>query len=1431
MAEGTALTNIRFKCEHCNEAISVPSSKAGVEIGCPACHAALIVPERSAGASGGMRTVNAKGSGLRRATVVPPTSRQTAEVETKSPQVSETPSASAQAEAPAPAVRTREVGARLAGQAQQEGRAGARRFRETAPKKSSKTPLIAGSAVVVLAVLAYIGFTVSQNMARAKLQTELDTQAKQAQAALSQGEIAEAAQITVKAREKLKNAEGMDPGLKAEWEKTFKKAEDYNERMKEVDALLKDAAKSPWKVEDQLLKKKALCETESAETKPIVNKIVLALDEVARIERDQLLAGLRKDMEAAEKTYASGDVEAAVKQAVDVQNKIAANDKLKDKELQARIDTVRRNGDRYLAAKGVRTGLQGNFSEATQKLDEMAKKLDPAKSEDKPILAFIERAKKEVLEEEKKAKRIDPKDLDTLNKLARAMAQRDPGLQIGDSNPSFGVKLSYDGLSVGLAMQHEGDHAKVTMEADGRSFRIDEKVATTRPTIVLRTVQAITKAMREANVPAGGAWALLQDAPFPAARREQDGKSLLFYDGKLYTGQMDKQETTEDAARKALAEAAEELAKAIEADTATPQDVRDTMTVVVRGTFQQLPANDYLSSEFCRRVVGDGYVEKNAPELGQRIKAQIDKFKKTYEVVFHLQKIYKGASADGDEIEERSSFEDQIIFQVYDKKNDQTIYGIKHPSDDRPLLYAIYEFPGKVAEFPKDPKPKVVRMSHPALGVVASFDFTTGKFDSNPNTWAMAALLTTFPNLPRYLGTPEWAFPPHVAMFNEFGDPISIITPSGKAEFPKFHDIADLAKRREAQDKYLDNLAKALNSTGYLNLYYLYFHQYALDSPVTSRRELLGSHNHCGDIHQTVYESLDRELGGKHLGDCDDLAEFFQVVARRQGKLSFVMALPGHAACGWVDKDGDLYRMQFLQTGPPLIIEGNDLDRVVEAGSRLHDHDKTMRFDPKSLGFLFRFAGEPTRTPYWLSTRMFVDPQYADTMERVQGYWHFHFYALGIQTMEAMIAKGDRVPENCTELAGLYGQVREVKKSIQWTQEALKQLGPGDVLSRLSETERIGLMYRRDRDNDNAFKTIEPAVAELKRLYNSPDTMRYISSRIEYAALLSAVKKPWEGYDLLERDAVLFTRQPPKVPFAQGGVLIGIYDKMQEMIRKDGYQPTAAEQTMMGRCEQILKWYIDNKLIDDDDDFNDIMRKYATLGRYYGAKFGDEKLVSELLKDGPWPEGERQHFKDRRNPNIEDDWKWIRMSIITHAVQMGEALDPEEAPEKWRKDEAIKLAEMMERAAARSSKFGSLASSENALFNSRVMHAFLTKNWKEWEDVLKVVKERNWARLTSDVSEAFGACARFVTPQEFAAAYRTFSKYVDTTAPYFTAVYEAYRADGFEHARLAAQLALEHWPKNEDMKREAKYLDELIKARQADKAEKDKAAKPPEKKP
>src|SRR5207302_4603477 len=115
----------------------------------------------------------------------------------------------------------------------------------------------------------------------------------------------------------------------------------------------------------------------------------------------------------------------------------------------------------------------------------------------------------------------------------------------------------------------------------------------------------------------------------------------------------------------------------------------------------------------------------------------------------------------------------------------------------------------------------------------------------------------------------------------------------------------DPEKRKQAMDAFMDKLITVLPNGPegmYPHLYFRYFFQYILDSPVTTHPDLLGSRGHTGDIHQTTYQSFDRLMGGRYVGDCDDIAETYMTLERKMGRLAYVMSLAGHAACGWVAK-------------------------------------------------------------------------------------------------------------------------------------------------------------------------------------------------------------------------------------------------------------------------------------------------------------------------------------------------------------------------------------------------------------------------------------------------------------------------------------------------------------------------------------------------
>ncbi|MCX7805143.1 MAG: hypothetical protein N3A38_08135, partial [Planctomycetota bacterium] len=129
-------------------------------------------------------------------------------------------------------------------------------------------------------------------------------------------------------------------------------------------------------------------------------------------------------------------------------------------------------------------------------------------------------------------------------------------------------------------------------------------------------------------------------------------------------------------------------------------------------------------------------------------------------------------------------------------------------------------------------------------------------------------------------------------------------------------------------------------------------------------------------------------------------------------------------------------------------------------------------------------------------------------------------------------------------------------------------------------------------------------------------------------------------------------------------------------------------------------------------------------------------------------------------------------------------------------------------------KYGSLASMEYDLLAMRIYRAAIVKGWKDIEDVFKVAKEKDWGRLYAEISEALGEAAWLMTPSEFEAQMRKFADYVAPKPHYFNVVYEAFRKEAYEQARIAARISLARFPDDKDMKREADYLETLIREKQ-----------------
>jgi hypothetical protein len=1164
----------------------------------------------------------------------------------------------------------------------------------------------------------------------------------------------------------------------------------------------------------------------AAELKPLRARFLDLKKKLSEKEQAKL-AELRKAAEDAQASYQSGKIEEAGAKAACLKAELALQP---DKELEAKVSDLAKFAAEFKQAKAVRSSAAGNFAAAQEKLDKQLKDLGESNAAAAPLAEAIRQFKRELKEEEHPAAKLSKSDLTELGNIASFISRREPVIEMGTvENDSVG--LTVDGKTGRLTLGRTALNRILIMKVGENRLQLNTegllgvngKKAPHSARVVKHALE-LGGAMRKAGVRSDEIWDATGEAPFWSARSvDASGKVSLFLNDRLYTGKALQKSSTEVEAEADFLKKVDALALAVEKDEASSKEARDVIVVAIKAAGREADWFDHLKGEFVRKVIASDYIESNLPGTATRLKKDLDEYRAAYAKISTINPFFNGVSDKGDELVESRTFEEHSVWQIYDKAADTTTFAIKDPDDEKEGLFILYDFPGKLSAFPEGKEPGRVRMSYQPAGVIATYDPASGKMTHDPQFWDKAVAMEAQVMPEAYVkskgfGPPAWSLPPHVLLVDRHGNTKGIVTPFGKLEMRDFSKIADKAKRAAEMEAFFNQIAKALPTGNYLHLYFRYFHEYIFDSPIPSCPNLLGSRSHCGDLHQTASESICRLMGGRYVGDCDDLAEFFMNITRRQNKLSFVMALPGHAACGWAEKAPDSsHNFYVADTGPPRQFNHKELDKAIEMANRAYDETNTMRFDAKALGYLFRFNGEATRTPYQLSSRMYVDKAYAEAMELVQSYWHFHFYALGIKTMTEMIEKGDRVPENCVELAGLYGQVCETENSIKWTMESLKQLGTEDRASRFSETVRIGTMWHREKNKQKAYESVQGIAAELKQLEKDANWIKFHSSRLELMGLLTVIDRPWEGWDVVSSDiGQFFQRQ--KLRFEHVGSLTGVYKKMKDLIA-DGKQPDAREKAEMDKLENILNWFYANAMFEPDDDFGAYLRKYASLGVFYAGKFGNQRFKEELLKAGPFPDPAKpRDHRNRKDPEAED-WKWIRMAIASYSIAIGEAIDFDEPPEKWKKDDAVKLIDLMPKAAAEAMKFGSITSAEFDMLGKRVLRAFLLKDWADLEKVLAETGKRDFARLTSEISETFGGCARLATPDEFAQQYKVFAKHIKSRPAYFTVIYEAFRGTGYDQAVAASKVALEAWPGDADMAREAKYLKELADKKKSKAAE------------
>ncbi len=910
----------------------------------------------------------------------------------------------------------------------------------------------------------------------------------------------------------------------------------------------------------------------------------------------------------------------------------------------------------------------------------------------------------------------------------------------------------------------------------------------------------------------------------------------VFYDGKLRNITELPLPTGSGEHAEEFRRVAERLHDAVMADATISQQIRQALKPILMGTYLPIDPRDYFDAAFCRRLIEADYLETYIKPMSDDVKQALTDYRVALGKIeagydeFSIEldngdRLVAVARLDRDLTDGKANDQDSYTGEIIPRytwrleKPTETVFYSPMPSRFNYAFMQAEYYNGKHTLRPAG-VPKLTEVWHPAKGLLASYKKDADRAEGDSQLWDEAISLDVGGPLNPVYGPPGWNFPLHVLERNDQDDPVKLATLDGVVPSPDFTRMTDEKERREAEDKWLDDTAEILSSPGELGLIFHQFFRYCSDSPLPEHPNLIGSHMGVSDTHQTVYQSLERRWVGRLIGDCDDLAEVFQVLTRKQGKLSYVMNLPAHAACGYVDKKGkDDFQFVVLQTGQVLQFNGRSLFDVVDAAYRSFDRSAgESHLTMDAVPLLLRFADEETRTPFVLSARIYEDQEYADAMIRVQGYWHEHVFSAGIKEMEEMVAQ-DKEVGSVKELGSLYERVGMYEKSAEMRRLEL-ELVKDNPQAKLSTLLEIAMLHVQDKNKPKALDALhemEEQMQEFTRNNNVSDFMRAMSFRSQWAILLSRLGEPSRAWELLKYDAEFTKRQQGFIADSVLRTLVIMYDKMSLNRDNPDAQFTDQDRETMESVEKELTSAFQRGVFKDDDNYTQTIIRYYFLGRFAVAREGRDRGLGILNLDGPYPTGAKDQTK-RTSEITAEDWSWMRIAPQIYLSYGMEMLDREEFPQLYNPDAAKPLLENVARAVEKGTGLGSDVSGGDNQVRSGIALSFINRDLQAFRNSMSVVKEKDYSSLYDDAAMTFGLNCGLIPLYDLDSWIDAFREYFTGKQHYFKVVYRAIDKENYDHALKMAEATARFFPDEKLLVEEANFVRNLIPQLKAQKA-------------
>ncbi len=1064
-------------------------------------------------------------------------------------------------------------------------------------------------------------------------------------------------------------------------------------------------------------------------------------------------------------------------------------------------------------------------------------------------------------------------------------------IRVGNAGPETRVDLDsfrHDDGTAELRVRHRGEDAFIRMDGTddrrrvratvgGYRFNTGYAVLLQKP---LSWMAKMAGELREAGVaPEAHAEWEVTEAPeglIAFAGTDAAGGSVVpaaaFFRGAVREVRALPEPEDFGSAREEFLAAAEALHRGVMDDGSIPQDLRLALEPVLAGTYSAVDPRDYFDNEFCRRLIEADYLEKflaplpaaRAEELARyrralaKIEAGVDRFAVDLGAEGRLVAVSRpeigvaeeenapaaeetgreGADgAGGGEsagalrdapgvVRDPETGETLSRYNWRWERGQETVFHSPLPSRYLYAMTVTEAFPGRHRLRPAG-VPARTEVWHAVLGSLARHRPGAAGAEGDTAKWQEAVELDARGGRDPNAGPLGWSFPLFVPVRDGQGDPVLVATERGVMYTPDFGAFPDGAARRAAQDRWLDNAALTLATPGELNLLYRIFFRYCSDSPLPELPNLIGSHLGLSDTHQTVYQTLDRRWVGRLIGDCDDMAEFFQNIAVRQGRLAQVMQLPSHAAAGWLDAAADVegedpgsagYEFVVLQTGPALRFTAATRTEAVEKAYRHFEQNVgESQFTVSAVPLLLRFADEETRTSFVLSARIYWDREYAEKMTAVQEYWHLHTYAAGIAAMRTML-ETDRDPGNIKELASLYEQVGAYAEAAELREEELATAG-GDALAALATLSDMAELQVRAKNRDAAFAALDAMRDKLAalRIGDADLYARAFAYRAAWALLLARLDAPEKAWPLFRHDVAAAEADGWRVSEPLLRVLTTLYDRMalrRDQLSAAGGAEGADAERIRIETRNALAHAFGAGYFTKADSFNDIASKCYWLGRYAVAVAGREAGLARLAEDGPYPSAPDAGALAARTAELSDrDWAWFR---ITPRLLFGlglEMLDREEYPERYDPAGAERVLALVPRAAEKAAAAGAGLPDRETPVQAALVLSFVRNDLPAFERLMAEVRAKDYSGLYNDAATMFGSYAGLVPEAEFGGWIAAFRAAFPGRQHYFQAAYRMLAKGHAAHAVAFAEATAGFFPDDALLVAEAAALREAALAK------------------